>query len=235
MLVVVVVVSFVACGVCLVCFGWCCFVVCFSLLFGMSGMGDILGLRTAPPSKKTKKETKEPGAADMHQLLTNVARLSLANAAGLRQVRAASMRTFLLPTKSDYVSAGKAAGAQFAAAAAARAGIDSLPPPFALVFAALLQTLAKDVMTPADVRPRIEQLLASATTPKALNGVFRVCKLSKCFSPDKHRVELAFAPDWQWLGEVFAQIWSQQGGTECFGQAPRGPLERTISQVLGQK
>ncbi len=200
----------------------------------MAGVSGLLGLTDGPPAKRTRKAKGGKEGNELDELIQSVARLSLATAAGLRQVKSAVIRTFLLPANCEYVCAGKLAGAQYASAAAARKGSDSLPPPFALVFASLLQVLVKDVKCPSEARSKVVELLEQATSPQALNGVVRVCRLSKCYSPEKFRVELAFTPEWTWLSDVFAHVWLSCGGTECFGYAPRGPLERSIGQLLGQ-
>ncbi|CAE8741928.1 unnamed protein product [Polarella glacialis] len=160
----------------------------------------------------------------------NLARLLLATTAQLRLVKAASIRTIMFPTDNVYVKAGHAAGTAFNTAAKARSGSESLTPPHVGSFAALLQTALQDNAASMELKTQITQILTVSPKPAT---VVTVCKFSKCFDKATTRLEIAVPVTWNALLESLVTLWTtQHGARECQGTAPRGPLERSISEAL---
>ncbi|CAE8601685.1 unnamed protein product [Polarella glacialis] len=85
-------------------------------------------------SRKRARNTNDAGT-----LLTDVSRLALTLAAQVRTLKAATLRTFLLPSSCSIVMAAKQAGSQFSQAAKERSGSQSLPQPHLLAFRAVLR------------------------------------------------------------------------------------------------
>ncbi|CAE8638144.1 unnamed protein product, partial [Polarella glacialis] len=162
----------------------------------------------------------------------DVARLALSLAAQLRSVRSASLRTFLIPTSSTLASAAKAAGTEFSVTAKARNGTQSLSPPRILTFQAIILAIKKDNKLPADLQTAANAFVQRNMSIQEVAPLVRVCCHSKCFQRETTRLEFHFASAASAIEDTVALACTAVGGKECFGDAPRGPLELTISNTL---
>jgi len=180
------------------------------------------------PSKKRPRATNKGVKAE--NLLTNIGRCLLSTTAVVRQVRGATIRTFLFLNEDLYTTAATAAGKAYAQLPAGK----KPAPPYVYVAAALLLALSTDEQASPEARASAVKFCADKQSPASLLPYITVCRASRCYDKAHTRIELAVAPlhvmemVFQYLTVTFVQ----HGAAELFGPAPRGPLERAIAQEL---
>ncbi|CAE8639695.1 unnamed protein product [Polarella glacialis] len=181
---------------------------------------------TNGPARKRARATT---ADSMATTIRNLVRLALSNAAQVRLLKAAAIRTLLFPADNPTFMAAKQAGARYNEMAQQRGGQTSLPPPHLAVFTAILQAVAADSQVPPQIAAAATTMLANTAQ---LPHLIFVCKTSKCFDKNKGRLEVALHPQCAEFLEGCTRTWVQQGAREMSGPAPRGPLERILADTL---
>ncbi|CAE8598817.1 unnamed protein product [Polarella glacialis] len=138
----------------------------------------------------TQRKRSRQTAHDSNTIIRDIGRLALSTAAQMRTVRAAALRTFIVPATSAIATAVRKAGADFSASVQARNGAQSLPPPHILAVQAILSAMRDDPKIPGDIKSVTNTFLARGLTANELGRVVRVCRSSKCFQRDLVRIEL---------------------------------------------
>ena len=189
----------------------------------------------AIPGPRKRRSTDTHVTADVsEELLSAVARLSLSTAASVRALHGIAIRTVLVPASSPIIQLGKSASAAWATQSqSANRTSPVRDPPFYSVFLAMVDALAKAPLChqyPQDVQTSI---LAAANT-EILHQHLRACRISRCFDRQFVRVELAATGPLEKAASLLISTLIHDGGRECFGSAPRGPLERSISNLVGR-
>jgi len=138
----------------------------------------------------------------------------------------------LLPTDCVYVTAGKAAGQKYDKEVKTAGSSQKLPKPFVYIFESLLKQAQLDPKAPDLVKVAVKKIAEKASSRADLYQIFRVCRLSKCFGGKTTRLELALVPQFNELGDYFAQTFALHAGQECYGPAPRGPIDRRLAEAI---
>ncbi|CAE8634421.1 unnamed protein product [Polarella glacialis] len=180
----------------------------------------------------TERKRSRRQANDSTTIIRDVGRLALSTAAQMRAVRAAALRTFILPAASTIAIAVRKAGADFSKSVSERNGTQTLPPPHILAAQAILTSIRDDPKIPGDIKTVTNAFLARGLTANEIGRVIRVCRSSKCFQRDWVRIELHLSSEISLVFEAVASAILAVGGRECYGDAPRGPLERAVSESL---
>ncbi|CAE8588974.1 unnamed protein product [Polarella glacialis] len=180
-------------------------------------------------------ESRKRGRARTHEKTLSsedITQLLLSTSAGLKVVKSACIRTFLLPTDSIYVAAGKAAGQKYDKEVKAAGSSRKLPKPFVYVFEALLTQVQLDPKAPGTVKAAVKKIIDKASDRTDFYQIVRVCRLSKCYGGKETRLELALVPQFNELGDYFGQTFALHAGQECHGPAPRGPIDRRLAEAI---
>ena len=184
-----------------------------------------------PKRKRPTAERRSEGLDD--DLLTAVARLSLGNAATLRNLKGAIIRTVLAPADSWLLLAGKSASQEWSRQYQG-SSTSHREPSYLTVFAAMANALRDKLvenraMSSADLLPF--SLIKDTTV---LLECVQACRISRTYDKDHLRLELAVSGQLKPIGDLIVKALIEQGARECFGAAPRGPLERSIAGLLGK-
>ncbi|CAE8589073.1 unnamed protein product [Polarella glacialis] len=139
---------------------------------------------------------------------------------------------WLLPTDCVYVTAGKAAGQKYDKEVKTAGSSQKLPKPFVYIFESLLKQAQLDPKAPDLVKVAVKKIAEKASSRADLYQIFRVCRLSKCFGGKTTRLELALVPQFNELGDYFAQTFALHAGQECYGPAPRGPIVYFVTGIV---
>ena len=158
--------------------------------------------------------------------MQNTARLTLANTASIRQLRGIAIRTVLLPSKSTLVLSAKDATQKWATNRDPQKG-----PPYVEVFRAILQTAIGHPSIDAIDRDFLIKLASTVRTEDVLSSV-KTCRMSKTFKPEISRFELSTVNLFTKAADILIRLAVADGGHECYGQAPRTPLERDLQQAV---
>jgi hypothetical protein len=182
------------------------------------------------PSKRGRHAQHEQGDLSLEE----VARLSAATSSSLKVLKSAVMRTFLAPNESKYILAAKLAGKQYNERQQKKTAGEPFHA-FIVVGHALLKTLATDTdANPAD-RAMAESLMSGITEFSDLYSVFRVCHMVKCHDGLQSRIEFAMNQEYAKLANALGRAIVQSAAKqECFGPAPRMPLDRSIGAALSK-
>mmetsp|Transcript_18131 Transcript_18131/g.32173 ORF Transcript_18131/g.32173 Transcript_18131/m.32173 type:complete len:202 (+) Transcript_18131:170-775(+) len=188
---------------------------------------------TTGPTQESSKKRPRPSnnrAAKAENFLTDVGRCLLSTATMVRQVRGATIRSFLLPSDDLYVTAAVEAGRAYAQLPQGK----KAAPPFVYVAANLLIALTTDKQASPEARASAVKFCADKQTPSALLPYITVCRATRCFDKAHTRIELALAPlhVMEMVFQYLTASFVQHGAEELFGPPPRGPLERAIAQQL---
>ncbi|CAE8635319.1 unnamed protein product [Polarella glacialis] len=144
---------------------------------------------------------------------------------------APTLRAFIVPASSSIATAARKAGADFSKSVQERNGTQTLPPPHGLAAQAILTAIRDDPKIPSDIKTVAGNFLARGLTVNQVGQII-LCRSSKCFQRDQVRIELHFLSDIPLVFEAIASAIVAVGGKECYGDAPRGPLERAVSEAL---
>jgi hypothetical protein len=191
-----------------------------------------LSSRTTGQTERPSKRSRATGGTSALSL-EEVARLSLATSAGLKIVKSACIRTVLLPLEDQYVAAAKKAGQDYNEHQKRK---DAKPlHAFVVVGQALLKTMAQDEAVPAGDHQIVQELMTKITEYGDLYEVFRVCHMSKCHDGIQARIEFSLTPEFCKLSAALAHAMATSAKkSECYGPAPRMPLDRSIGAALSQ-
>jgi len=107
-----------------------------------------------------------------------------------------------------------------------------LPKPFVYVFEALLTQTQLAPKAPSNVKAAVNKIVEKASDRTYFYQIVRVCRLSKCYGGKTTRLELALVPQFNELGDYFAQTFSLHVGQKCYGPAPRGPIDRRLAEAI---
>ena len=188
----------------------------------------------AAVASSSKRRRGNSGPTSTESLVREIGRLTLANSAAIRQLKPCSVRTCLIDPTNSYALLAKSTGKAYS-----DMGRDKRPPncpPYSFIFHALLKQLASDPSVNLHSRELLFECLKQCPTPADANKVVRVCRFSRCFPGTEAslwRFELALEPKYSALSDVFCQTIMGSSGHECFGPAPRAPLERSVASALG--
>jgi hypothetical protein len=178
-----------------------------------------------PPGKK-----RRGAVADTYML--DVGRLTLSNTAVLKQVKSATVRTVICPSDSALYKVAKEAGKAYNDMP--RESRPANTPPHLFVFQSLLKAIAVDSTASELLRKGAAECLAKATCVKDLAHVVKICRFSRCYQQSEARFELAMDSRYADFADYFVSHVMGTKGHECFGPAPRNPLERQISSAIAQ-
>lgn len=102
------------------------------------------------------------------------------------------------------------------------------------VFEAILKAITQDTSVTTSLKQAAANCLSTAQRTSDLAHVVQVCHFSKCFVQTQVRFELALDPRFAEFADLLPQHVMGKAGHECFGAAPRNPLERQVAAVIGQ-
>ena len=162
------------------------------------------------------------------EFLRQVARLSLATAATVRQIKGVVCRTLLIPSTCEIISLVKSATKELHGQSTIST---AQTPPHVVVFVTICKWIAACADCPADAQKLISNFLTSVP-PEELKFQVLVARISKCFDASKTRIELAVTNEAQPVTNAVISQLVKKGGKLCFGAAPRGPLEREVQARL---
>jgi hypothetical protein len=186
------------------------------------------GNKAQRPSKRTRGEPEQQQLS-----LENVARLSLATSAELKVLKSAIIRTVLLPNESKYAAASKAAGQQFNEHRQ-KANADALHA-FVIVGHALLKVMATDADINQLDRSMAEAVMSQVSQFSDLYSIFRMCRATRCHDGIQTRIEFAMTGEHAKLSEALVRALTVSAKKhECYGPAPRLPLDRAVGASLSQ-
>ena len=102
--------------------------------------------------------------------------------------------------------------------------------PYLSVFLSLLNVIAHY----PNLLDRDKQRLAAVSGPlvSELTAAVKMCRMSKCYKQETSRFELAIGGEFADVADIFFRVVEKEKGRECYGQAPRSPLERQLLQLL---
>ena len=183
-------------------------------------------------SKKRKgPEGSHPTDFTEHwkQLIENTARLSVANSSAIRQLKAISTQTFLLPSTSCFVTAAKHASEKWESDRKNH----QMPqfPPYIAVFIGLVKCACEQSSFPEAAKRHCDELLCRYTADHLLNFV-KICRLTRCFDHTFFKLEIACSGPLQEVCQQLCEFLVASGAKACFGSAPRPPLEREVSNAI---
>ena len=182
----------------------------------------------------SKRRRATGGPVSSESLVRDIGRLTLANSAALRQLKPCSVRTCLVAPDNTYALLAKSAGKAYS-----ELGRDKRPvncPPYALIFHALLKQLVNDPTLSASSRELLSECARQCAAPTDANKFVRVCRFARCFPGTEAslwRFELSLEPRYSAVSDVIIQTVMGSSGHECYGPAPRAPLERQVASALG--
>jgi hypothetical protein len=179
-------------------------------------------------AKRSRGNQREAGEISLEE----VTRLALATSAGLKALKAGIVRIFLVLNEHPYAVATKLAGKQYNER---RQKADTgLPQAFIVVGHALLKTMAEDVEIPPDDRKLAIAAMSHVKEYADLYSVFRICNAVRCHDGLRTRIEFAMSADCVQLANALSRTLCLKGKAECFGSAPKLPLDRSLSAALAR-
>ena len=165
------------------------------------------------------------GVSQSAALLDTTARLTLANSAAIRYLKAVSVCNIILPSDSEYVLIAKNATKQWMETKAPKG------PPYTHVALALLQQLLKSDKVMQTERQWLSKFLAQLSEGDALL-LIKTCRICKCFDAAKTRLEIQLENPLDRAQRELIRVLLTEGAQLCAGPAPRAPLEREAQALL---
>ena len=192
-------------------------------------------------SKRARQGDRGDSEAEaMRALLTQVAKLSLANALSARVMRSIVLDVMHVPASSAVITAIMAATRAFAeahrpASAQERLGMGM---PHHHAWNALIETVKRDAPSGAFECKAIEDYSAFVKTDPVtiLTKQVRYVRVTKCYDKTMKKLEVNCYPDCQSykLWQVIKAFLLKGGCKELPGLAPPGDLERRIQKALDE-
>ena len=182
-------------------------------------------------SKRRAVDTLRKASTRSDELLSATARLSLASAAALRQVKAITVQVLLLSSQSSFVIAAHQASKKWSdLSKEAR----QKQPPFLFVFKAAVQFLLQHKDVDYIFKDRLNTILGQLSDDDVLKKV-KFCRISRCYDASRARLEISLSEPFAFIQDELCRILRREGAVECHGSAPRSPLERQVMDLLGRE
>ena len=182
------------------------------------------------PKKRRKDETEPKINTELQEIIKSTARLTLSNTASIRNIKAQVQATILIPSASIFVTAGKNATRAWSETKSSEL---PRPPPYCMVFQALLEVLVAHKDCNSVVAEFVQKWCSQVTDISEIALAVRQCRLSKCFDAKFTRLEISVGPELERVHKELIRILVHEGGRVCFGPGPRLPLERQLQASLG--
>ncbi|CAK0864094.1 unnamed protein product, partial [Prorocentrum cordatum] len=188
--------------------------------WGLKRRGDASAVTDAPPNKKHISELLAAGedVSTVGKLFVVLTKLSLMSAAGIREIIGMLWNTVLVDVKGSVakhmLEQGRVHHDATQTAKNDTAALDALGPPYAHVFAGLMQGVAE-----YNLEDSMKVLLASFWEKQAVKeGLVKVTIATSAVSFTLH--------------SYLVKALASNGGVLKHGPAPRGPLERAAQEPL---
>ena len=199
-------------------------------------------------SRRVDDETMQGAGDSVTALVEVLAKLSLVNAAEIRDVAAVTFTTWLLPSSAKTVEAMLEAGKQYHEEVQKFNGLgeaerqrrsEALGPPFLHVWAALIREAANETRIPGGATALIRRYWTEVVCAMPMSDLAAQvrhcrCRATKKFEGKREMARVTFAVDarYQQMEDALNEVFKAQGGVRKHGPAPRGPLEREASKLL---
>ncbi|CAK0822145.1 unnamed protein product [Prorocentrum cordatum] len=201
-----------------------------------------------PDRKKHIQDLLAKGedVSTVKKLLTVLTKLSLTNAAEIREITGMLWNTVLVEVKSpiavEMMARGKSYHEESKKAKGDPAAQDRLGPPYVHIFAGLMLGLSKtepqleETHTNSLTEFWAQQVAAEGKTPLDLLGKVMYCKCKaakvKDGKPGLAKVTIAMSTEFGAVQVAILAALAANGGIKKHGPAPRGPLERAAQELL---
>ena len=206
------------------------------------------GSEGQPDRKKHIQELLAKGedVSTVKKLLIVLTKLSLTNAAEIREITGMLWNTVLIDVKSpiavEMMAQGKSYHEATKQAKGDPAAQDRLGPPYVHIFAGLMLGLSKCQAQLAEEYAKslmefwTQQVVAECKTPFDLLGKVMYCKCKaakvKDGKPGLAKVTIAMNTEFGAVQAAILAALVANGGIKKHGPAPRGPLERAAQELL---